>query len=175
MLLHYENLTIRNAEISDAVQLAAWWNDGTVMAHAGFPNGLGESVAEIAEMIRGDTNENRRLMIEFSGKPVGEMNYRKQGEGVVGIGIKICDFSLHEKGLGKKLLSMLISSLFHDLGYKKIVVDTNLNNQRAQHVYEKLGFKKVAIHENSWRDQLGELQSFIDYEMYPENFVNFAQ
>ena len=175
MLLHYENLTIRNAEISDAEQLADWWNDGTVMAHAGFPNGLGKSAAEIAELIRRDTDENRRLIIEFSKKPVGEMNYRKQGEGVVAIGIKICDFSLHDKGLGKKLLSMLISSLFHDLGYQKIVVDTNLNNHRAQHVYEKLGFKKVAIHENSWRDQLGKLQSFIDYEMYPENFVNFAK
>ena len=31
--------------------------------------------------------------------------------------------------------------------------------------YEKLGFTKVATHVNSWRDQLGILQSSIDYEL----------
>ncbi len=36
MLLEYKNLKIRNAGESDAKQLAVWWNDGRVMAHAGF-------------------------------------------------------------------------------------------------------------------------------------------
>ena len=26
--IQYENLTIRQAEVADAKQLAAWWNDG---------------------------------------------------------------------------------------------------------------------------------------------------
>ena len=43
MKIQYENLTIRQAEAADAKQLAAWWNDGAVRAHAGFPNGLGYS------------------------------------------------------------------------------------------------------------------------------------
>lgn len=175
MLLNFENLTIRNAASADAEQLAAWWNDGTIMAHAGFPNGLGKSAEEIAEQIAGDTDENRRLMIEMDGKPIGEMSYRLAGEKTAEIGIKICDFSQQEKGLGKKLLSMLIASLFRDFGYQKIILDTNLNNKRAQHVYEKLGFKKLRVNENSWRNQLGELQSSVDYEMYPEDFVDFAK
>ena len=41
MKIQHENLTIRQAMVADAKQLAAWWNDGAVMAHAGFPNGLG--------------------------------------------------------------------------------------------------------------------------------------
>lgn len=175
MQLNFENLTIRNASPADAEQLAAWWNDGAVMAHAGFPNGLGVSAAEIAEQIRRDTEENRRLMMEMDGRPIGEMNYRSIGEGTAEIGIKICDFSLHEKGIGKKLLRMLIASLFRDFGYHKIVLDTNLNNKRAQHVYEQLGFRKVRVNENSWRNQLGELQSSVDYEMYLEDFVDFAK
>ena len=80
----------------------------------------------------------------------------------------------HAQGTGKIILSMRIPSLFQDMGYKKIILDTNLNNKRAQHVYEELGFKKVMVRENSWRNQLGELQSAVDYEMYPEDFVNFA-
>lgn len=61
-----------------------------------------------------------------------------------------------------------------DMGYKKIILDTNVNNKRAQHVYEEFGFSKVRVRENSWKNQLGELQSSIDYEMYQEDFVNFA-
>ena len=39
MDLQYEKLTIRDATPADAEQLTVWWNDGAVMAHAGFPNG----------------------------------------------------------------------------------------------------------------------------------------
>lgn len=129
MLLQYKNLTIRNADIGDARQLAEWWNDGAIMAHAGFPNGTGETAGEIAENLKNDTNEaGRRLIIEVDKVPVGEMNYRNCGENTAEIGIKICDFSLHDKGLGKVLLSMLIASLFDDLGYRKIRGKTSLEN-----------------------------------------------
>lgn len=175
MLLEFENLTIRNATVSDATQLATWWNDGKVMAHAGFPNGTGETAEQIAENISKDTVEHRRLIIELDHIPIGEMSYYKAEEKAVEIGIKICDFSKQDKGYGKILLSMLISALFNDMGHDRIILDTNLNNKRAQHVYETLGFRKVQVRENAWCNQIGELQSSIDYELYPEDFVNFAR
>lgn len=175
MFLQFKNFTIRNAAVEDADLLSTWWNDGKIMAHAGFPNGLDESAYEIAESLKKDTDEYRRLIIELYNRPVGEMNYRREAKDTAGIGIKICDFSLHDRGYGKIVLSMLISSLFHDMGYKKIILDTNVNNKRAQHVYEELGFQKIRIRENAWKNQLGELQSFIDYEMHPDDFVNFAK
>ncbi|MDE6607802.1 MAG: GNAT family N-acetyltransferase [Lachnospiraceae bacterium] len=176
MLLKFENLTIRSTTTDDAEQLAAWWNDGAVMAHAGFPNGTGESPEEIADSLKNDSDDTgRRLMIELDQVPVGEMNYRNIGTDTAEIGIKLCDFSVQDKGFGKKLLSMLISSLFNDLGYRKIILDTNLDNKRAQHVYEKLGFRKLRVLKNSWKNQLGEWQSSVDYELFPEDFVNFAK
>ena len=175
MLLQFKNLTIRNATVRDADLLSSWWNNGKIMTHAGFPNGTGETADEIAERIKEDTDEYRRLIIELDKRPIGEMSYGKEGEDTVEIGIKICDFSEHDKGYGKILLSMLIFSLFEDMGYKKIILDTNANNKRAQHVYEELGFRKLQVRENSWRNQLGELQSSIDYEMYQEDFINFAK
>ena len=42
MFLKHNNLIIRNATEKDAEQLALWWNDGKIMAHAGFPNGTGQ-------------------------------------------------------------------------------------------------------------------------------------
>ena len=176
MLLRFKNLVIRNATVDDAEQLATWWNDGTIMAHAGFPNGTGQKAKDIADSLENDRDDfYRRLIIEVSQIPVGEMNYRNKGEGTAEIGIKICDFSLHNRGLGKILLSMLISSLFNEMGYKKIILDTNTNNKRAQRVYEELGFRKLSIRENSWKNQLGELQSSIDYEMYQEDFIDYTK
>lgn len=175
MLLKHNDLTIRNATVDDAPQLEKWWNDGKVMAHAGFPLGLGTTAEDIAAQIARDTDKNRRLILELDGRPIGEMNYRAIDGGDVEIGIKICDFSLHEKGLGKQYLSMLIRPLFEDLGYGKVVLDTNLKNERAQHVYQRLGFKRVRVNENSWTDQLGEPQSTVDYELAPEDFIDFAE
>lgn len=176
MLLQFQNLTIRNATVEDAGLLATWWNDGKIMAHAGFPNGTGEAAESIAERIAQDRDDvHRRLIIELDNVPIGEMNYCNVGDKTAELGIKICDFSKQDKGYGKRLLSMIISSLFNEKEYQKIILDTNVKNTRAQHVYEALGFRKVRIRENSWQNQLGEWQSSIDYEMYQEDFVNFAK
>ena len=169
-----EKLTIRNALSSDAEQLCEWWNDGKIMAHAGFPNGINTSVDEIKKSLATDSDEtHRRHIIELNGKPIGEMNYRNKGSNIAEIGIKICDFTEQEKGLGTTLLTIFIDTLFTQYGYDKIILDTNTKNKRAQHIYEnKLGFKMVRVRENSWRDQLGELQSAIDYELTKEDWIN---
>ncbi len=176
MFLEYKNLIIRNAVITDAGQLASWWNDGKIMAHAGFPNGTGQTAQSIADSLEKDRDDtHRRLIIEIDNIAVGEMNYHNKGNGIAEIGIKICDFSKQNKGAGKILLSMMISSLFNDMAYKKIILNTDLKNERAQRVYEQLGFIKLRINENSWRNQVGELHSSIDYELYQSNFINFAK
>lgn len=176
MLLRFQNLTIRNAETTDAVQLSLWWNNGAVMAHAGFPNGLGTTPQAVAEDIRRNSDSTcRRLIIELDCTPIGEMVYRNMGGGVAEIGIKICNFSQQNKGYGKILLSMLIHTLFEDMQYQKIILDTSPSNRRARHVYEELGFQEVRVRENAWRDQAGTLQSIADYELYPSNFIDFAR
>lgn len=166
-MIQYENLTIRQAEIADAKQLAAWWNDGAVMAHAGFPNGLGTTEEEVIERL-----SNGQMVIEENNLLIGECNYRNVAEGIAEIGIKICKTDCQNRGAGRKVLSMLIGWLFQK-GYSKIVLDTNLTNTRAQHVYESLGFSKVRIHVDSWKDQLGRLQSSVDYELVEKDFNSY--
>lgn len=173
MLIHKNNLIIRNATQEDVSTLCKWWNDGRIMAHAGFPNGLNTTEEAIANSLLKDSDETlRRLILEIDGEPVGEMNYRNKGDQTAEIGIKICDFSKHNQGYGKMFLSLLIKSLFEDLGYSKIILDTNIKNKVAQNVYDKLGFKKVDVRENSWADQEGVLQTSIDYELHVHDFDN---
>lgn len=175
MRIQKNDIIIRNVEPSDCAQLAAWWNDGKVMAHAGFPLGLNTTAKDIENQIAQDTDETkRRLIIEYQGQSIGEMSYYNLGNQVAEIGIKICEVSFQERGLGRIVLSLLIGELFSK-GYTKIVLDTNLNNARAQHVYEKLGFHKVQIRENSWKNQIGELQSTVDYELVPDSFIDYSK
>ena len=169
MQMQYKNLTIRDAVAADAAQLAAWWNDGAVMAHAGFPNGLGTTVEEVIAGLG-----NGRLVLEEGERLIGEACYRKVGEGIAEIGIKICETDCQNRGLGRIILSMLISWLFEQ-GFETIVLDTNLTNKRAQHVYESLGFRKLRINYDSWTDRLGNKQSAVDYELTKDNFVDFRK
>ena len=198
MYLRNQEITIRNAASKDAEILAGWWNDGAVMAHAGFPLGLGTTAEKIADMIRPDNDfYRRRLILTVSDKPIGEMSYtlfgeyddpekrpaeftiaslfpgEDRGKLTASLGIKICETAYQEQGIGRRALSMLIRELFRR-GCERIVLDTNLQNTRAQHVYEKLGFVKQGIRIDSWRDQLGNLQSAVDYAMTEADFIDFS-
>ena len=186
MRLEQGKLCIKNAEQEDCKQLVSWWNDGAVMAHAGFPNGLGTNEEKVQKQIAADSDDTRRhLVIWYDGNRIGEMSYANLGDSLeetgedtienrtADIGIKICNPTFQEKGLGKIVLSMQIRELF-SRGYTKIVLDTNLKNKRAQHVYERLGFQKVNIRMDAWIDQVGEKQSVVDYELTKEHFVDFA-
>ena len=173
MNIRYHDICIRDAEPKDCAQLAAWWNDGAVMAHAGFPKGLGITAAQVEQQIAADTDTTRRrLMIDYQGTSIGEMCFYVSAHTKYEIGIKICEPSFREKGLGRMILSMLIEELFHQ-GATLIFLDTDLKNTRAQHVYELLGFKKVAVRPDSWKDQLGQLQSTVDYELINKDFHNY--
>jgi RimJ/RimL family protein N-acetyltransferase len=170
MFLKHNDLVIRNATAYDALLLCKWWNDGKIMAHAGYPNGLGITEQEILKKLEIDNDFNRRLILEISAIPVGEMNYRTVENNVAEIGIKICEWSQQGKGYGTTFLMMLINALFNEMGYYKILLDTNSTNTRAQHVYEKIGFRKIAVRHNSWSNQFGKLQTSIDYELNRSQF-----
>ena len=107
----------------------------------------------------------------MGGIPVGECNYRQTEDGVAEIGIKICETDCQNRGVSRKILSLLIGWLFRN-GYSKIVLDTNLKNTRAQHVYESLGFRKVRTNIDAWKDQVGQLQSSVDYELVEKDFIS---
>ena len=174
MQLKYDKITIRNATVEDAQRLSNWWNNGAIMEHEGFPNGLGTTTEEVEEKIKAESDKSTRLhIILYDNRAIGEMNYRDIGNNMCEIGIKICDIDMQNKGLGKVILSIFIDELFNERGYQKIVLNTNLNNKRAQHVYEQLGFQKIRINLDSWKEQLGDFHSSVDYELKKQNYVSY--
>lgn len=172
MNLNYLDIVIRNATNSDCEQLAKWWNDGSVMAHAGFPNGLNITTQEIAQKISNDSDDTRRRMfIEYKNQPIGELSFHILENSVASFGINICLPQYQNKGLGRIILSLLINELFNK-GINKISIDTNYKNKRAQHVYELLGFKQKGLRQANWN---GVDETVIDYELCKNEFHPFLK
>jgi RimJ/RimL family protein N-acetyltransferase len=141
MFIKRNNLTIRNATLNDASILGKWWRDGRIMESVGFPNGIPIADKEIETQLLKETDETRRtLIIEHNNAPIGEMGYKNRGNQVVEIGIKICDSEKQEKGFGTQILRMFICSLFDELGYKNIILDTNLKSREHNMYMKSLAF-----------------------------------
>ena len=117
MRIVYHDLEIRNAGPADCDQLARWWNDGSVMAHAGFPHGLGTTAEKIAAQIAADTDDTRRrLVIEYQGRLIGECSYRVLPGSEAEIGIKICELPASKLYLFKEQSHrgrVIVASKFH--------------------------------------------------------------
>lgn len=175
------NIVLRSAREDDVETLTSWWNDGQVMAHAGFPNGLDVSKERVLSTINlNKKNLSQLCIVEIDQERVGECNFRLEA-GAAEIGIKLCDLAYQNKGYGTKVLRILIDYLFtdnvlnHENKITTIKCDTNVNNKRAQAVYQKLGFKIVRRNINSWKNQLGELQSSLDLELTFEDYLSYEQ
>ena len=157
-------LAIRFVTIGDGPQLTRWWNSGSVMAHAGFPDGLGISAEAVTELIENDSDENRHCILEYAKTPIGEMHYRTTKPGTAAIGIKICEPPRQGHGYGTRFMNMLLKHLFIDRPYTTLVLDTKRSNKGAQRFYEhKLGFTVT-----------GERDDAIEYAMTIESYRNQA-
>lgn len=154
-MITFENITLKKANIMNAPYLNRWWNDGAVMAHAGFPKGLGLSMGKTQAAVRAWEKENGELfIIEIDGRKVGECSYRLK-DSVACPGWKICERDYQNKGYGTKIILNLFHFLFQKPGIQKICLDTMIENKRAQHVYEnKIGAKrqvfKKMLGKTSW-------------------------
>lgn len=173
-MLQQKNLAVRRAVPKDAPLLAAWWNDGRLMAHAGFPNGTGQTAAQVEEELRSDAGRRRcRLILEKDQMPVGEMIcFATEEKGTVGIGIKI-GVEHQNQGMGKRYLSLVLAALFAG-GCQKVILDTDIENRRAQHVYEALGFRRRTVCPDAFRDPSGRLHTTIVYFLRPTDFIAWS-
>ena len=173
MSLDFKLGYVRKSTPIDAILLAKWWSDGRVMAHAGFPNGLKTDINALKKRLEEEDPLFVLWIIENeSHQAIGEMSYRIK-DSTATIGIKICELSEQGKGMGPKALKAFINYLFEVQKVHKIILDTMIENTRAQKVYRSLKFTQTAINPNIWQDQLGTWRTSVDFvltkETYEEN------
>lgn len=163
-------LHIRQAEEIDIDVLYNWWNDGKVMAHAGFPNGLHKTKDAIKQEIKANSRTKRRLILFYEDMKIGEMSFVEVEKDTYDFGIKICEEDYQNKHYGPRFLRLLFDYLFDVLKAKRIILDTDLENKRAQKVYERLGFINKEIHYDSWINDIGEKRSSVSYSMTIDDY-----
>ena len=66
MKIEHNEICLRDVTAADCKQLGKWWNDGSIMAHAGFPNGLGTTEEEIWEKTKNDSDTTRRRPVSYT-------------------------------------------------------------------------------------------------------------
>jgi aminoglycoside 6'-N-acetyltransferase len=60
-------------------------------------------------------------------------------------------------GMGTEVMRMVTRHLIEERGHHRITLSTSVDNDRAIHVYEKLGFRRVGVmRKSSLRDVSGE-------------------
>jgi aminoglycoside 6'-N-acetyltransferase len=153
LVLHGERVVLRPAVDADAARLAEilatqevamWWG--------AYPL---ERVRE--EMTDGPYEDELTFVVEVDGVVIGliqqweehEPQYRHAG----------IDISLHPdwhgKGLGTDAVRTLARHLFEDLGHHRVTIDPAAHNERAIRCYEKVGFRRVGVMREYWRDPGG--------------------
>ena len=176
MRISYQNLALRQATADDAKLLSGWWNSPAVMAFSRYPKGRRTTPERVARQIARESGaQHRRLILELDNTPIGEMYFKFRSAQSVEIGIKIADLSKQNQGYGKQLVSMLINYLFEQTKAEKIIATTEIKNLRAQHQLERLGFQHTKTNANDCKNQLGEVLTYLIYELRENQFINFAK
>ena len=156
-------VSIRKAQSSDAEILTKWWNDGAIMAHAGFPNGVGTTVETVREGIINRSFYNLLFIIEYKREPIGELSANIK-DGIASFGIKICNEKYQNNGIGTFVMKKFFKELFSSSIVNKISITTNIKNSRAIHVYrDKL--KAVEVKQFDFVDANGDKQKSIEFEL----------
>jgi len=109
-------------------------------------------------------------IIEQDHQPIGYLQfYAVNKEGLIeyeleykpdtyALDLFIGESALWGKGIGSKVLDLVVKYIFDKRQGKRMVIDPHLNNLRAIRAYEKVGFKQVKIlkkhelHEGVWMD-----------------------
>ena len=170
MKITYDNITLRDYQLSDVEDEVRWTNVETAWFYADTPwmtmeevdpEELRADMIEIMESMPEDTIR-WRFEIEVDGRHIGMVSsyYRdenfeytpwesidqsKNAEGnnsIRELGIEICEMTYWGKGIGTKALTALMI-YYRSLGENRFLLETWSGNKRMLGCARKLGFSEV--------------------------------
>jgi RimJ/RimL family protein N-acetyltransferase len=143
---------LRRVRREDVQLFVQWLNDPEVMRHwAGLSETLSaQDAKEMVDEFMDSGPGVACLIIEAEGAPVGfielagepdDANYSHKVELDICIGIP----ARWHQGLGSDALMTLLRWYFTQTGIVRVFLQPRVNNPRAIHVYEKVGFRKEGV------------------------------
>jgi aminoglycoside 6'-N-acetyltransferase len=133
----------RLAKLGRAPEVARWWP------------GLTE--ATILRMARGDEDGVASLAVVVDGVVAGLVQYYEEDDPEyrhAGIDLFL-GVSWHGRGLGTDVVRTVALHLVRDRGHHRVVIDPPADNAIAVRCYEKVGFRRVGVMREHWRDADG--------------------
>ncbi len=170
------NVTFRYLRKNDLDAMLSYINtliaEDTYIGMYGTPLTREEESKHLNESLESiEKNEKRIIVVEIEGKYVGsgdlrrETIRRKKHMGNIGISL-LKEF--REEGIGAELLATLIEE-GRKLGLKLLHLTCLENNDRALHLYEKLGFKRCGFIPNAcfWKGgYVGEVTLYLPLKKF---------
>jgi RimJ/RimL family protein N-acetyltransferase len=148
-MIRGERVVLRAIERQDLANYVEWFNDPVVLEYFGRyrPLSLAEEEEWYEQMLQDPKTCN--FAVELEGRHVGGAGFDKidgrNASAEVGLFIGLPE--LWDQGLGFDILQSLLRFGFEQLNLNRIYLRVFARNERAVHLYEKLGFR----HEGRWR------------------------
>lgn len=169
LIIDNKNLQVRMLVDKDKIRLVKWLSNPEVLEYyEGRDHPFDEGKVEQHFFTDEDVT---RCIIEFDGTPIGYLQFYEVDEAerkiydydvpeeiIYGMDQFIGEPTFWNKGIGTELVRAVVTYLMREKDAKKIVMDPQIQNERAIRCYEKCGFKKVKLlpkhelHEGELRD-----------------------
>ena len=135
------SVEIRPTLKADLPLLLAWRQNPVVMHY--FLDG-GESWER--HLAWWEAGQHRSYIINYEGRPVGEVHARLGDE--TEVGIYIGELTLWGRGIGQRAMVLFLET--EEMVGRWVVASVHPHNRRSQHMWEALGFKFVCVKEDGF-------------------------
>ncbi len=177
MLFRGEQVCLRKMTLGDAEHYHRWQND---MEIAPLVNpfidlqSMEEVQRNLQSMLEADNRRNYIIEHLEDRKPVGYLglfninHYHKNIECY----IALCEAEYRGKGIGYEAMGLMMGYVFSEMNMHRLSLRVFADNERAIHIYKKLGFvqegrlRETRFHNGKWQDSyiMSVLQA--DYQQH---------
>lgn len=149
-MLQGERVVLRAIERDDLPNYVRWLNDEQVLRYFGFYRPMSLVQEERWYEATLDNPGMLAFAVEYEGRHVGGagLDHIDGKNASAEVGLFIGEPELWDKGLGGDVLRTLLRYGFEQLNLNRIQLRVFATNERAVHLYEKVGFQ----HEGRWRE-----------------------
>lgn len=154
-MIEGKKVWIRQLELGDEKWLHHWRNHSKGNEYCAFPYGFLRSEEsfrlELSQQIEEMQTFPKEKMFIICKKenlaPIGEVSYRNWNprNRSAEFGIEIGEVGERSKGYGYDALVHFVDFMFRHLNLNRIELTTLADNEKAQNLYKKLGFKKSGM------------------------------
>ncbi|MCC6617908.1 MAG: GNAT family N-acetyltransferase [Chloroflexi bacterium] len=133
---------LRPTTETDLPDLMALWNDGAVMRHVGYPDGIGadpEHMRAWLRRVRADPSRRHYTIHTAEIGFCGEVHARTAADGLASLDIKLQP-KAQGRGIAHAALGRLIDEIFSAGVASRAYVEPDRANSAALRLYGRLGF-----------------------------------